>query len=600
MKKTITMIFCAAGSFYGVDAQILQENFTAPWNPTGWSIQNLSQSPAGAGWFQGNGNNFPAFNGGANDYVASNFQITSSQVGATLSSWLITPTVNLVNGGVLTFATRTSTNPNTFADRLEVYMSTAGTGTNVGNTPTSLGTFSTLLVSINSALTPTGYPGAWTVYTVVISGLPSPTPGRIGFRYHVTNGGVNGTNSDYIGLDAVKYAGCQVSVNSHTICAGGPATLTAVDADPAATFTWMPGNQNSSSIVVSPGATTTYTLTYDEPQGACPVQTATVTVGSQLSVLITASSNSICAGESATLTAYSSATQYSWTTSQLTHSIVVTPNTTTTYSVGVTSNFTCFGVSGISIGVNPNPTVTAMASTTLFCAGAASASISYSASGASNYAWATPAGLITGSDFTLNVQPAIQTGLYDIVALGVDANGCADIDSTHLRVDTTPTVTIAGNTTVCANGTVSLLAGGADSYQWSGAATGALAQLNYTAGATPGVQQFTVTGTSIHGCTDTEVHAVNVLACGGGTTVGVGEKTYASTTVFPNPFTNELVVTGLNGKVVVYNMLGQAVLSTNVQLEGTINTADLPKGAYLVQAFSSEGQIIRTVRVVKN
>jgi hypothetical protein len=40
---------------------------------------------------------------------------------------------------------------------------------------------------------------------VTVSGLPSPTLGRLAFRYFVENGGPGGTNSDYIGIDTVQY-----------------------------------------------------------------------------------------------------------------------------------------------------------------------------------------------------------------------------------------------------------------------------------------------------------------------------------------------------------------------------------------------------------
>lgn len=62
-------------------------------------------------------------------------------------------------------------------------MSLNGASTNAGTTETSVGDFSTLLLDINPTLVPSGYPNAWTQYTVTISGVPTPTSGRLAFRY---------------------------------------------------------------------------------------------------------------------------------------------------------------------------------------------------------------------------------------------------------------------------------------------------------------------------------------------------------------------------------------------------------------------------------
>jgi hypothetical protein len=195
MKRKITSLLLVAGSMLTLNAQVmLQENFTAPFNPNtnGWSLQNLSGTP-GQTWFQGNPQVFNAFNGANADYLACNWASTTNTTAPeTISNWLITPVVTLKNGAILEFATRTTTNPANFPDRLEVYMSTAGNGVNVGNTSTSVGTFSTLLVSVNAALTPTDYPSAWTVYQATLTGLASPVTGRVGFRYQVQNGGHRG------------------------------------------------------------------------------------------------------------------------------------------------------------------------------------------------------------------------------------------------------------------------------------------------------------------------------------------------------------------------------------------------------------------------
>ena len=168
-----------------------------------WYFQNNSNSP-NADWGGGNSAIFPAQSGAANSYLSVNYQSTSSTVGTTISNWLFTPTRTYNNGDVITFYSRTVTAP-LYPDQLEVRFSSDGNGLNCGTSATSVGTFSTLLLTINPSLTTTGYPQVWTQYTITVSGLSGPTNGRVAFRYFVTNAGPGGTNSDYIGLDSYTY-----------------------------------------------------------------------------------------------------------------------------------------------------------------------------------------------------------------------------------------------------------------------------------------------------------------------------------------------------------------------------------------------------------
>lgn len=169
---------------------------------SGWASQNLS-SPAGTtNWFQGNVT-FPAQAGATTAYIGANFNNTAGS--GTISNWLFAPTRTLNNGDVFKFWTRSASA--TFPDRLEVRLSLNGTSTNAGASATSVGDFSTLLLSINPTLATTGatYPIVWTEYTITISGLSAATQGRIAFRYFVTDGGPAGNNSNYIGIDTFSY-----------------------------------------------------------------------------------------------------------------------------------------------------------------------------------------------------------------------------------------------------------------------------------------------------------------------------------------------------------------------------------------------------------
>ncbi len=165
--------------------------------PIGWTVQNNSTSAGTATWFQGNPTVFTSHSGADNSYAGVNFNSTAG-VG-TISNWLITPTMSFSNGDKISFFTRT-VDEVSFADRLELRFSSVG-GTDVGNTPDSVGTFA-LLLTVNPDVTLEGYPNSWTAYTATVSGLSGPTNGAVAFRYFVPDGGPLGSNSDYIGVDS--------------------------------------------------------------------------------------------------------------------------------------------------------------------------------------------------------------------------------------------------------------------------------------------------------------------------------------------------------------------------------------------------------------
>jgi hypothetical protein len=194
------VVFSSAGLAHGQLSESFDDILQLP--GAGWFEQNNS-SPIGViGYFQGNLAVFgPHATAG---YLGVNFNSGSGL--STTSNWMVTPVLDLENGREFKFWTRTVDAP-AFPDRLQVRMSTAGSSTNVGTSPTDVGDFTALLLDINPTYTTTAYPSVWTEYTVTVSGVGSPTQGRIAFRYFAENAGPSGTNSDYIGIDEVSYAG---------------------------------------------------------------------------------------------------------------------------------------------------------------------------------------------------------------------------------------------------------------------------------------------------------------------------------------------------------------------------------------------------------
>lgn len=140
--------------------------------------------------------------GGTNSFALVNY--TSTTGTGTISNWLITPTISVKDGDVISFYSRKGTDGTTdYPDRLELRYSTAATTVVPSTGSTDVGSFTNVGVTINSALA-TGfvYPKTWTQYSFTIAGIGgTPVPIKFGFRYFVTNGGTLGSNSDIIGID---------------------------------------------------------------------------------------------------------------------------------------------------------------------------------------------------------------------------------------------------------------------------------------------------------------------------------------------------------------------------------------------------------------
>jgi thiol-disulfide isomerase/thioredoxin len=203
MKKLLLLLLFLLSNFLHSQI-ILQENFDSLGSPitlpTGWTMTNQSNPLGTATWFRGNTDSFSAFNGPADGYIGVNFQ---SGVGVSyISNWLMTPPVTVQNGDEVSFYTRIPAAQ--YPDRLELRMSTLGASSTNPAGNTGVGSYSTLCTSVNPSLTTSGYPITWTKITYIVTGLSGSTSCRFALRYHVPNGGPDGANSNYIGIDAFK------------------------------------------------------------------------------------------------------------------------------------------------------------------------------------------------------------------------------------------------------------------------------------------------------------------------------------------------------------------------------------------------------------
>ncbi len=184
-------------------SQLLTENFdditTLP--SAGWDFINVSTPIGSTEWYQGANSVFKSQVGGPKDYIAADYNNTTGT--NTISNWMILPVLSVKNGDEIKFYTRTVTG-NPYPDRLEVRLSDSGAGSTAPTNDTDVGSYTNLLLTINPLLNVSGYPEAWALQTIVISGLTGTTDVRIALRYFVTDGGPTGINSFYIGIDELE------------------------------------------------------------------------------------------------------------------------------------------------------------------------------------------------------------------------------------------------------------------------------------------------------------------------------------------------------------------------------------------------------------
>ena len=390
------------------------------------------------------------------------------------------------------------------------------------------------------------------------------------------------------------------SVTNTTICSGGSVVETLTG---ATTYTWLPSGSGTTSTL-TPTSTTIYTITGSTGGCVSAVRNVTVTVTPNPTVNIIASSSTICAGQTATLTA-SGATTYAWFPgAQTTTVIAVTPTITTTYTVtGTTSG--CSSNRTITVNVSSTPTVAASITNTTICRGS---SVNVAVTGATTYTW-----LPSGSGSSSVLSPTTTT-IYTITG----SNGSCNSAPRTVTVNVTPTPTTnisASSLSICAGQSSTLTASGATTYSWlPGAQTTTVIAVTPTITTT-----YTVTGTTA-GCSSNRTITVNVsstptvaasitnttICRGSSVNVAVtGATTYTwlpsgsgSSSVLSPTTTTIYTITGSNSSCVSGPKTFTVNVNSNPVLSNTINNVTcfgLCNGATTITATGGSAPYVYTL-----
>ncbi len=314
--------------------------------------------------------------------------------------------------------------------------------------------------------------------TASVSVTPSSTSTYIVTAY---SGGCSGTDNITVNVNPIPTANAGID---QTICEGQSATLTATG---GSTYSWSTGG-STNSIIVNPTSATTYTVTAYS-SGCSDSDDITVNVN-PVPIVSSGSGQTICPGNSATLTA-SGATSYLWSTGSTNTSITVSPATTTIYSVTGTSSG-CSASSSVGVSIGSNITADAGSNQTI-CVGQ---SVSLSATGGTTFAWSNGGG-------TQNISVSPLTTTTYIVT--VSAAGCSGTDNVTINVNQLPSANAGTDQIICQGQSANLTAFGGISYSWSNSA-----QTQSTNVSPASTSTYIVTVTDANTCSNTDDIQVTV------------------------------------------------------------------------------------------
>ncbi len=347
-----------------------------------------------------------------------------------------------------------------------------------------------IVLSASGANSYIWYPGNQTGSSVTVT--PSSTT-----IYTVVGAKGTCTAMTTITVTALPGSTVNVIISPASICVGMSSSLTATG---ALTYTWQPGNLTGNSQVVSPAATTIYSVSGTTSLGCISGKTIALTVTAYPNITFDPSSAVVCSGTSATITAHGAAS-YSWLPGNMTTAVVVVaPSANTIYTVtGNTNN--CVSTNTIMVTTAISPTVTLSLTSQSVCPGSPA---TISATGASSYTWFP--GNYTGS--IINVTPSVTT-IYTVT--GNNGSCVAQDRTVHIEVIEPATYSLSGPDVICSGQSLTVTANGLGAFNWvPGNLSGKTVVLSPTISTV-----YQVLQTGGNGCNFNSTFTVTVYSCDG-------------------------------------------------------------------------------------
>jgi hypothetical protein len=555
--------------------------------------------------------------GSSNTYSVTNDPSATSYTWTLPGGWSGTSTTNSINttanavGGNIT-VTANNACGNSTPQTLVIVVNT------VPSAPGTISGLTTICDGSSNTYSITAVPGA-TSYTWTLPGgwSGTSTTNSINTTASATSGNITVTADNTCGSSAPQTLAITVNTapptpgtisGSTSICDGSSNTYSITAVPGATSYTWtLPGGWSGTSTTnsINTTANTTsgnITVAANNSCGNSSPQTLVITVNTTPTTPTTISGlTTICDGTSNTysITAVPGATSYTWTLpggwsgTSTTNSINTTASATSG-NITVTADNTCGSSSPqtLAITVNTAPaTPGTISGSASICDGSSNTYSITAVPGATSYIWTLPGGW-SGTSTTNSINTT-ASGTSGNITVAAD-NTCGTSSSQTLVVTVNPLPTVnfnySGQDTVCINHSLQILNGGTPvggTYSGTGV-TGTNFDPN---AAGLGTHNITYSYTDANLCSNTDIITITVIGCTGIDPSGANEIV-----VYPNPFTNSISLSGIEGitEVKLYNALGE-ILSNWIITEGNniINTENLRSGIYFLTIGTTTKKIIK-------
>ena len=394
-------------------------------------------------------------------------------------------------------------------------------------------------------------------------------------------------NSDTDSVTVTVNETPNLTLSSHISIIEGQSTSLSVSG--ASTYLWSTG-QTSNTITVSPVQTTTYTVT--GTSNSCSAESAvTVTV----EPLFTASAGSderVCDNDSyeVVLTA-SQGDSYLWSTGATTQSIVVSPLSTSIYTVTVTQGIQ-EDTDSVTVYVDPSPNVVISNGANVDILNGDF--VTLSATGANTYEWNNGA-----TQPNIAVSPSATT-TYEVKGY---IGNCYDQKQVAVTVFQRVVANAGEDVFMCLNDVATLTAEGGDEYLWSTGETTQSIEVSPEQ-----TTEYTVTVFNAMHFDEDTVRVEVDASCDINQFNPNDETNNQRFDMFPNPASKMVHLRFpelyLASEVNIYDLSGVIVRQTKIDIDETDNTtqikidiSSLQAGVYLVRLLVKDDVIHRKLIV---
>jgi gliding motility-associated-like protein len=265
-------------------------------------------------------------------------------------------------------------------------------------------------------------------------------------------------------------------------------------------YQWTPAvlldDPTSPTPIATVTETTLFTVVISD---SCGIDTVTAVLPVYPVNTSISNDTSVCIGNSAFLEASGGGT-YVWSPAEtlnnsLVYNPVATPDSTTTYSVIITTVDGCKSYDTVDVAVFYDPPIPILPDSVWMCRNGA---VDVVADGGDTYLWSPNSAISSITSPVVTLSPADDQGyICDFFNACGSATDSVFVDVLDANVDA------FGDTTICPGGIAVLSATGGITYSWS-PVQGLNSPVGSSINASPSLNTaYTVTGTDSNGCTDT-------------------------------------------------------------------------------------------------